>query len=173
MIMSGSKVAWITGCSRGLGRAMCRGLAARGWTVAGCARSEEGVRALGKELGSPHFFARADVVDEDQVGSFCATALEATGAMLTPEGNAHQAEFTIDNRFFIGTDEDFAPYRTDEFTPFSIGYVDLGPVIVEGWLVGRTTWTIGEPVRLVLAKAWTDGDTEVRTFAFESTGAGS
>lgn len=28
-----------------------------------------------------------------------------------PEGNAHQAEFTIDNRFIIGTDEDFNPYR--------------------------------------------------------------
>jgi hypothetical protein len=28
-----------------------------------------------------------------------------------PEGNAHQAEFTPDNRFFIGTDEDFGPYR--------------------------------------------------------------
>jgi hypothetical protein len=34
-----------------------------------------------------------------------------TGASLTPEGNAHQAEFTIDNRFIIATDEDFAPYR--------------------------------------------------------------
>jgi hypothetical protein len=41
--------------------------------------------------------------------------LEELGVSLTPEGNAHQAEFTIDNRFFIGTDEDFAPYRTDEF----------------------------------------------------------
>ena len=40
---------------------------------------------------------------------------ESLGVELTPEGNAHQAEFTIDNRFFIGTDEDFAPYRTDEF----------------------------------------------------------
>ena len=28
-----------------------------------------------------------------------------------PEGNGHQAEFTIDNRFVIGTDEDFDPYR--------------------------------------------------------------
>ena len=28
-----------------------------------------------------------------------------------PEGNAHQAEFTADNRFIIGTDEDFAPFR--------------------------------------------------------------
>jgi hypothetical protein len=40
---------------------------------------------------------------------------EATGAELTPEGNAHQAEFTADNQFVIGTDEDFAPYRTSEF----------------------------------------------------------
>ena len=41
--------------------------------------------------------------------------LESFGASLTPEGNAHQAEFTIDNRFIIGTDEDFAPYRTGAF----------------------------------------------------------
>ena len=41
--------------------------------------------------------------------------LESTGASLTPEGNGHQNEFTSDNRFFIGTDEDFAPYRTDDF----------------------------------------------------------
>jgi hypothetical protein len=37
--------------------------------------------------------------------------LEQAGVALTPEGNAHQAEFTADNRFVIGTDEDFAPYR--------------------------------------------------------------
>jgi hypothetical protein len=37
--------------------------------------------------------------------------LEQTGVALTPEGNAHQAEFTADNRYVIGTDEDFAPYR--------------------------------------------------------------
>ena len=30
---------------------------------------------------------------------------------LPPEGNAHQAEFTIDDRFFIGTDEDIDPYK--------------------------------------------------------------
>src|SRR5829696_8709091 len=37
--------------------------------------------------------------------------LEELGVALPPEGNAHQAEFTIDNRFFIGTDEDFSPYK--------------------------------------------------------------
>lgn len=66
-----------------------------------------------------------------------------------------------------------APFRTDSFSPFSIGYVDLGPVIVEGWLVGRTDWSIGDPVRLVLAHAWTEGDTSVQTFAFEWAGDAS
>ena len=33
------------------------------------------------------------------------------GAGVTPEGNAHQAEFNHDNSMFIGTDEDFGPFR--------------------------------------------------------------
>jgi hypothetical protein len=32
-----------------------------------------------------------------------------------PEGNAHQAEFSHDNRFFLAADEDFNPYRADKF----------------------------------------------------------
>lgn len=34
-----------------------------------------------------------------------------TGIIATPEGNGHQAEFTLDNRFLITTDEDFTPFR--------------------------------------------------------------
>jgi hypothetical protein len=33
------------------------------------------------------------------------------GQTISPEGNAHQAEFTNDEEFFIATDEDFNPYR--------------------------------------------------------------
>src|SRR5688572_2729058 len=33
------------------------------------------------------------------------------GQTITPEGNAHQAEFTRGNEFFFATDEDFNPYR--------------------------------------------------------------
>jgi hypothetical protein len=33
------------------------------------------------------------------------------GQTITPEGNAHQAEFTNDDKFFFATDEDFNPYR--------------------------------------------------------------
>ena len=41
--------------------------------------------------------------------------LESTGMSQLPEGNGHQAEFTADNQFFIGTDEDFAPYGATHF----------------------------------------------------------
>jgi hypothetical protein len=33
-----------------------------------------------------------------------------------PEGNAHQAEFSFDNRFFLAADEDFNPYRAGAFS---------------------------------------------------------
>ena len=32
-----------------------------------------------------------------------------------PEGNAHEAEFSHDNTYFLGADEDFNPYRADKF----------------------------------------------------------
>ena len=34
-------------------------------------------------------------------------------AFAPPEGNAHQAEWSRDGEFIIGTDEDFSPYRVD------------------------------------------------------------
>ena len=58
---------------------------------------------------NPEFIADSDYPEVDP------ELLEELGVSLTPEGNAHQAEWTIDDRFIIGTDEDFAPYRTDEF----------------------------------------------------------
>ena len=35
----------------------------------------------------------------------------ARGHQISPEGNGHQSELSSDNRFLIGTDEDFNPYR--------------------------------------------------------------
>ena len=42
--------------------------------------------------------------------------LESAGVALPAEGNGHQAEYTADNEFYIGTDEDFAPYGATHFT---------------------------------------------------------
>ncbi|MGH3369396.1 MAG: LVIVD repeat-containing protein, partial [Nocardioidaceae bacterium] len=63
---------------------------------------------------SPTFIDDTDFTNPDP------ELLESTGKRLPPEGNGHQAEFTADNRYFIGTDEDFSPYRAD-FT------IDSGP----------------------------------------------
>jgi uncharacterized OB-fold protein len=62
------------------------------------------------------------------------------------------------------------PFRHDgEFEPFGLGYVDLGPVIVESRLTVSdvTALSPGLPVRLVLVPAFTDDGTTVTTFAFE------
>ena len=69
--------------------------------------------------------------------------LEQTGIALTPEGNAHQAEFTADNRFFIGTDEDFSPYRARIVTNDG-GVYDAGEF---GWTIpiGELYGTLNGP----------------------------
>lgn len=59
--------------------------------------------------------AKAQFVGDSEFAAMDPELLESLGVSLTPEGNAHQAEFTVDNRFIFGTDEDFAPYRTDDF----------------------------------------------------------
>ena len=56
--------------------------------------------------------------------------LESAGISLTPEGNGHQAEFTLDNEFFIATDEDFGPYRTGAFEITSGSYAGTYPSLI-------------------------------------------
>ncbi|MFF0816903.1 Zn-ribbon domain-containing OB-fold protein [Rhodococcus sp. NPDC003318] len=69
------------------------------------------------------------------------------------------------------------PFRTvDPFTPFGVGYVDLGEVIVESRLTvaDADALTIGMGVRLTTIVNHLDEDgTEVRTFAFEPTTEGA
>jgi hypothetical protein len=77
--------------------------------------------------------ANAEFLGDTEFAAIDPELLESTGISLTPEGNGHQAEFTIDNRFFIGTDEDFAPYRADDFEITSGPHAGVYPsVIVPG-----------------------------------------
>ena len=75
------KVVVVTGCSRGLGRAMVDGFSARGDQVAGCARNAESIDQLSDQIeGGPHLFHVADVSSSSEVGAFCELVLERLGA---------------------------------------------------------------------------------------------
>jgi uncharacterized OB-fold protein len=66
------------------------------------------------------------------------------------------------------------PYRMPEegFTPYPVGYVDLGEVIVESRLVGAVRdLQIGVPMQLTLLPLWVDpGGSQVVTYAFTPEG---
>ncbi len=77
--MASPKIVVITGVSRGLGRAMALGFAARGHTVAGCARSENALATLHEELPSPHVFRPVDVTADDVVADFASSVISELG----------------------------------------------------------------------------------------------
>lgn len=67
-----------------------------------------------------------------------------SGLTVAPEGNAHQAEFSPDNRFIVAADEDFSPFfargtNTDEGGTFATSQGSNTPAITEAQpLQGRT-----------------------------------
>jgi len=79
--------------------------------------------------------ANPEVLGDTDFANVDPELLEQAGISLTPEGNAHQAEFTSDNQFFIGTDEDFSPYRARITTDDGDVY-DAGEF---GWTVPIST----------------------------------
>lgn len=65
-----AKTILITGASRGLGKAMVEGFAARGHRIIGCARSEAPLKAMQSQLGENHFFRTVDVASVEEVSRF-------------------------------------------------------------------------------------------------------
>ena len=53
---------------------------------------------------------RAKYIGDTDFAAVDEQLLEATGDSRTPEGNAHQAEFSLDNRHILAADEDFSPF---------------------------------------------------------------
>ena len=69
----------ITGCTRGLGRAMIPLFIENGWQVAGCGRDQERIAGLRQQFAPPHRFEVCDVSCEADVVSFCAVVLDRFG----------------------------------------------------------------------------------------------
>jgi hypothetical protein len=55
------------------------------------------------DVHSPSYLGDTDFTNPDPEAA-------DSGYMVPPEGNGHQAEFTMDNQYVVGADEDFAPY---------------------------------------------------------------
>lgn len=78
-----------------------------------------------------------DVTDPKDIGYLADSDYAMTDPALVgtpyageaPEGNGHQSEWTGDNKFLIGTDEDFSPYRSG---PFSVEGTEYDAASVGG-----------------------------------------
>lgn len=70
----------ITGCTRGLGLAMARLFAKRGWMVSGCGTNPVSVETVAKELGENHRLCRCDVTSREDVAAFADDILSGPGA---------------------------------------------------------------------------------------------
>lgn len=84
-------------------------------------------------------------LDDTDFAALDPVRLQVAGQSISPEGNAHQAEFTRDRRHFIATDEDFDPYRVtatmaDGTTFTAIQGSDVPQVDADTSLVGGTTF---------------------------------
>jgi 3-oxoacyl-[acyl-carrier protein] reductase len=101
------KVAVITGASRGIGRAIASGLAARGAHVVLCARTSELLQAAVKEIAGAGGSANAialDLREPDAPGKLAAFALDTFGRLDVIVNNAGA---TKRGDFLSLTDEDF------------------------------------------------------------------
>jgi len=69
----------LTGCTRGLGRAMVEEFAGLGHTVLGCGRSKRDIDGLRRQYGRPHDFYTVDVSSNDEVKSWASLLLSSHG----------------------------------------------------------------------------------------------
>ena len=78
--MSSKRLIMLTGCSRGLGRALVDEFIGAGHTVMGCSRSDAGMQELRELYGTPHEFAALDVSDDAAVKAWSAKCFKQYGA---------------------------------------------------------------------------------------------
>lgn len=69
----------VTGCSRGLGRALVDEFVHAGHHVAGCSRSAAVMAELAENYGDKHHFQALDVRQNDQVGQWINTVVQHMG----------------------------------------------------------------------------------------------
>ena len=111
-----SKLVCISGCSRGLGRAMALEFASRGWKVAGGARSTDDLETLRNKLQSDHFIDFLNVTDPAGVDSFASRTEEVLGV----------PDLLVNNAGLINRNAPLAEITPEEFS--SVLSVNLGGI---------------------------------------------
>lgn len=86
--MTTSKHVVITGTSKGLGRAMVGEFIAAGYSVSGCARSQQAMQELQAEYGDQHRFDVVDLAQPAAIENWCLNITEAAGAAQLLINNA-------------------------------------------------------------------------------------
>lgn len=79
-MVKASKIIVLTGCTRGLGRALLDQFAEQGHTVIGCGRSKDGIHHLKSDFGKPHDFSVVDIADRQSVESWAGRVIAEFGA---------------------------------------------------------------------------------------------
>ncbi len=74
-----AKLIVLTGCTRGIGRALAERFAAEGHVVCGCGRNEDGLNELRTALKPPHRFARVDMTRDAQVDRWSDAVFQESG----------------------------------------------------------------------------------------------
>lgn len=83
-----ARTCWIIGASSGIGEALARELAGRGWRLALSARRGDSLRQLAQELGPAHIAVPLDVTD---AAAFDAAAAQVAGALGRIDSVVHLA----------------------------------------------------------------------------------
>ena len=77
-----TKIVCISGCSRGLGKAMAIEFHSRGWSVTGCARSKNSLNELTKQIDKSSLFHQVDITNPDQVENFAQSVKTMWGLLI-------------------------------------------------------------------------------------------
>ena len=111
-----SKLVCISGCSRGLGRAMALEFASRGWRIAGGARDTQALAELESTLSTEHLLKSMDVTKPEEVDDL-AQAIEDT--LGTPD-------LLVNNAGLINRNAPLTKVSPEEFS--SVLAVNLGGI---------------------------------------------
>ena len=149
MTAQSRRVAWVTGASSGIGKALARALSDDGWRVIVSGRREDALRAVAEALPGEAFVLPFEATDFEVLPAVVDRAMGRLGSIDLLVNNAGVSQRSL------ALDTDFAVYRelmeVDFFAPLRLTQLVLpamvergsGGIIAISSLAGR----IGSPLR--------------------------